>query len=144
MASADARVTSAHRFTPEAIETTWTVTRAAGAGELSADVSFPSWGRGARVVARMRDGSRRRVTGRPLALARVAAFEVRGARSGYVVVPRSAPRGATVFAYRPAPQSSAPEPGPSLCVSLARSARFKTMRLAVRIILGLSRTVGAD
>ena len=104
-------------------------------------MTFPSWGRGARVVAVLRDGTRRRVTGRPLAMRRVARFEIRGASSGYVVEPRALPRGATVRAARPAPQSSAPAPGPSLCVTLARRSRFTRLRLAVRIIPELSRTI---
>jgi hypothetical protein len=141
VASAAGRVTSAYRFTAQAIDVAWTVTRASEAGPLSAGVTFPSWGRGARVVAVLRDGSRRRVTGRPLALRDVARFEVRGARSGYAVVPRAVPSGATVRAARPAAQSSAPAPGPSLCVSLTRRERFGRVRLAVRIIPELSRTI---
>jgi len=134
VASAAGRITSAYRFTERAIDATWTVRRAGG---LRAGATFPSWGRGASVVARLRDGSRRRVSGRPLALSRVAAFEVRSASSGYLLVPRSAPRGATVRTVRPARQASAPAPGPSLRITFGR-------RLAVRLVPGDSRTVRAD
>ena len=142
--SAAGRVTSAYRFTARTIDVAWTVTRARGAGALSAGVTFPSWGRGARIVAVLRDGSRRRVTSRPLALRKVAAFEIRGASSGYRIVPRALPGGATVHTARPLPQSSAPAPGPSLCVSLARRARFDSLRFAARIVPELSRTVRSD
>ena len=128
------RITSAYRFTERAIDARWTVKRVAKA--LRAGATFPSWGREARIVARLRDGSRRRVTGRPLALARVAAFEIRSASSGYLVIPRGAPRDATVRAIRPAAQSSAPVPGPSLRVTFGR-------QLAVRLVPGLSRSVPA-
>jgi hypothetical protein len=144
VASAAGSVTSAYRFTARAIDATWTVTRAGTAGPLSAGATFPSWGRRGRIVAVLRDGSRRRVTGRPLALREVERFEVRSAHSGYVVIPAAMPGSATVRAVRPAAQSSAPAPGPSLCVMLARRARFGRVRLAVRIIPELSRTVETD
>lgn len=139
VASATARVTSAHRFTARAIETRWTITRTGG-GPLSADVTFPSWGRRARVIAVLRDGSRRRVTGRPLALPDVVSFEVIGRGSGYAVVPLARPAGAVARTVRPHAQSSAPAPGPSLSIGLARGSRFHRVRLAVRMIPGLSRT----
>ena len=134
VASAAGRITSAYRFTQRTIDARWTVKRAAHG--LRAGATFPSWGREARIVARLRDGSRRRVTGRPLALARVAAFEIRSASSGYVVIPRGASRGASVRAVRPAAQASAPAPGSTLRVTFGR-------RLAVRLVPGLSRTVSA-
>ena len=139
VASASARVTSAHRFSPRAIETRWTITRTGG-GPLTADVSFPSWGRRARVVAVLRDRSRRRMSGRPVALDEVASFEIAGRGSGYVVVPLSRPRGAVARQVRPAAQSSAPAPGPSLSIGLARGARFDRVGFSVRMIPGLSRT----
>jgi hypothetical protein len=132
VASAAGRIPSAYRFTERAIDARWTVRT-----RLRARATFPSWGREATVVARLRDGSRRRVTGRPLALARVKAFEIRSASSGYFVIPRGAPRGAIVQAVRPAAQASAPAPGASLRVSFAR-------KLRVRLVPGLSRSVRGD
>ena len=139
-ASAAARITSAHRFTPHTIETRWTITRAGGAGPLSADVTFPSWGWRAQVFARLRNGSRRRVTARPLALRSVASFEVAGGGSGYAIVPLTWPAGAVARTVRPAAQSSAPAPGPSLSIGLVRGSRFHRVGFAVRMIPGLSRT----
>jgi hypothetical protein len=144
VATAAGRVISAHRFTPRAIETRWTVTRTAGARPLSADVTFPSWGRHAHVIAVLRNGSRRALTGRPLALRDVVSFEVTGRRSGYVVVPMSRPAGAVARAARVAAQSSAPTPGPTLSITLERGTRFHRVRFAVRIIPGLSRTDPRD
>jgi hypothetical protein len=141
VASAAARVTSEHRFTARAIETRWTVRRSGAAGPLSAAVSFPSWGRRARIVARLRDGSRRTVTARPLALRDVASFEVAGRDSGYLIVLLTRPAGAVARIARPARQSSEPAPGPSLSIALARRSRFHRVRFGVRMIPGLSRTV---
>ena len=136
VASAAARVTSAHRFTATTIETRWTITREPRAGALSAGVTFPSWGRRGRFVAVLRDGSRRRVTRRPLALREVVSFEA----GGYVVVPLARPGGAVARTRRPAAQSSAPSPGPTLSIALARGSRFNRIRFAVRIVPRLSRT----
>jgi hypothetical protein len=140
VASTAARVISAHRFTARTIETRWTITRTGGSGPLSADVTFPSWGRRAQVFARLRNGARRRVGARPLALRGVASFEVAGRDSGYAIVPLTSPPGAVARTVWPGVQSSAPAPGPSLSVGLVRGRRFKRVCFAVRMIPGLSRT----
>ena len=54
---------------------------------------------------------------RPLALARIARLHVISERSGYVVTPRTRPRGAIVRRLRTRRQGSAPDPGPTLEVS---------------------------
>ena len=111
-----------HRFSAGSIETHWTVSGRRG----SSDVLFPSWGRRARVVAVRRDGSRTTVRRRPLALRHIAFLEVRSRRAGYVVVPlRRA--GVTARTLPVRPQSSAPQPGPTLAL------RFRRARMAVRL-----------
>ena len=137
--TAAARVTAAHRFTARAIETRWTVTRARAVASLSAAVTFPSWGTRARFVAVLHNGSRRRVTSDPVALRDVASFEVAGPGRGYTLIPLSRPVGATARTVQPGAQSSAPAPGPSLSIALGE--RLDGVRLAVRIIPELSRTI---
>jgi hypothetical protein len=144
VAAPRARVTATHRFTPREIATTWTVARRRGAGPLSADVQFPSWGADARVVAVLRDGTRRRLGGRALPLAKVDRFEVESERSGYAVIPLVRPARAVATLRRPAPQSSQPSPGPTLVVAVARRARFRHVRFAARIVPGLSHTIPPD
>jgi hypothetical protein len=110
-----------HRFTARFVETRWTVR---GPRE-TVDVLFPSWGRGARIVAVRRDGSRRTVR-RPMPLRRVAYLHVQSERSGYVAVPlRRA--GVVARALLTRPQSSAPRPGPTLAL------RVRGSRFAVRL-----------
>jgi hypothetical protein len=125
-----------HRFTRDWIQTSWSARRRAGAGRarFSADVLFPSWGgRAASVVAVLLDGSRVAVTSR-IALSSVAYLWVRSERSGYVVVPVSRPRGATVHTLRTSPQSSDPRPGPTAAIQLARASRFSRTALTVRLM----------
>jgi hypothetical protein len=124
-----------HRFRAAAIETTWSLRYRRGAvGRYRADVLFPSWGRGARVVAVARDGRRLQIGRSPVRLARVAAFCVESARSGYAIVPSGSAR-ATARLLRPAPQSSAPRPGPTLAVRIADGSTFAPVRLTVRLDL---------
>ena len=112
-------VTSRYRFTPGWIEGRWSVRRRS-AGPV--DVTFPSWGRDARVVALLRDGRHVTLSGRRLALARVRSLRVISRRGGYAVLPLARPRGATVRLLTTTPQSSAPSAGPTLAVALARAA----------------------
>lgn len=127
------RTRTTHRFAPRFIETRWTVRRLRGAGHYSADVLFPSWGRGARAYAVLRDG-RRVAVSRRIPLADVAYFHVASERSGYVVKPLSRPAGARAHALATHPQSSAPRPGPTLAIQLARASRFRSASLAVRLV----------
>ena len=133
------RAVTSHRFRPESIETRWSLTRLRGRARLSASVLMPSWGKGARVVAVLRDGSRVSVRARAVALARVARFEVLSRRSGYVVTPLTRPAGAVARVLIPSRQSSAPDPGPTLAVELARGASWRRASFAVRIVVGTRR-----
>jgi hypothetical protein len=110
------RAASAYRFRSAAIEGRWTVS-GARARAAHSGVTFPSWGRAAELVAELRDGRKVPVGSRPLALARVARLHIVSERSGYVVTPRTRPRGALVRRLRTARQDSAPNPGPTLEVS---------------------------
>ena len=53
---------------------------------------------------------------------------------GYVAVPMSRPRGATVHILPTSPQSSDPRPGPTAAIQLARYARFSRAALTVRLM----------
>ena len=126
-----------HRFTRDWIQTSWTATRRAGAGNAryTADVLFPSWGgREASIVAVLRDGTRVTVGTRLVPLSSIAYLWVRSERSGYVVVPASRPAGAGVHIMRPAAQSSDPRPGPTAAIQIARAARFNRATLSVRLM----------
>ena len=87
------RAVTSHRFTPSTIETRWLLERRYGRARLRADVLLPSWGRAARVVAVLRDGSRVSLRARAVRLARVRRFEIASADSGYTVVPLRRPSG---------------------------------------------------
>jgi hypothetical protein len=127
-----------HRFTKDWIQTNWTLTRRAGNARYTADVLFPSWkGEGtspASVVAVLSDGSRVTVGSRLIPLSRISYLWVRSERSGYVVVPASRPAGAGVHVVRPSAQSSAPKPGPTAAIQIARAAKFNRAALAVRLM----------
>jgi hypothetical protein len=122
-----------HRFTAGFVESSWSLRGSAGRQRYSVDVLFPSHGRGAQITAVLRDGSRLAVGDAPIAFDAVAHLYVRSARSGYVVVPGTAGAGVTARAIRPAAQSSAPDPGPSLAVGLARRWSFERLEFAARI-----------
>ena len=130
------RAVTAHRFTRDFIETSWRLDRLRGHARLHADALMPSWGgESARVVAVLRDGSRVRVGAHAVALARVRHFEIVSRHSGYTVTPRRRPPGAVARVLLPARQSSAPDPGPTLAVELARGASWRRATFAVRIVI---------
>ena len=81
----------------------------------------------------LKDGSRATVGDTRIPLARVARLEVASRYGGYTVTPLTRPAGAAVHVMRPAPQSSAPDPGPTLAVQLERSARFSRTAFTARI-----------
>jgi hypothetical protein len=126
-----------HRFTKDWIQTNWTLTRRAGNARYTADVLFPSWkGDGtspASVVAVLSDGTRATVGSRLIPLSRISYLWVRSERSGYVVVPTTRPAGAGVHVIRPSAQSSAPKPGPTAAIQIARAQKFNRAALAVRL-----------
>ena len=119
-----------HRFTPSFVETAWSARRASGSARQTVDVLFPTGSRGASVVAEMRDGSVERVGSVRMALRDVARFRV----GGYVVVPRSRPRGATVHVLHPHPQPSAPTPGPTLAIQLVRAGHARSVAFRARVL----------
>ena len=129
------RAVTSHRFRARSIETRWALQRLRGRARLSASVLLPSWGRRSRVVAVLRDGSRVSPRARAVALARVARFEVLSRRSGYVVTPRRRPPGAVARVLIPSRQSSAPDPGPTLAVELARGGTWRRASFAVRLVV---------
>jgi hypothetical protein len=130
----DFRAVTSHRFTGAFIDTYWRLVRLRGRARLRADVTFPSWGRHARVSALLRDGTRVRISaGREVALDTVVRFEIASARSGYAVAPLRRPPGAIAHVILPARQSSQPDPGPTLAIEFARGARWSRARFAARI-----------
>jgi hypothetical protein len=99
------------------------VRRRAGTRRYRAEVRFPSWGAGAQVLAVHADGSRVPVGRAALPLAGVDYLYVRSERSGYVVVPRRLPGGATARLLHVRAQPSAPDPGPTLALRVGRGSR---------------------
>jgi len=127
------RATTAHRFTPSSIETRWRLDRRYGRARVSASVLLPSWGRAARVVAVLRDGTRVSLRAGAVRLARIARFDVESERGGYTAVPLRRPVGAVARTLHPSRQSSAPDPGPTIAIELARGATWRRARFGVRI-----------
>ena len=123
--------TTRHTFTARTITTRWTVR--GGSRRGSVDVLFPSWGRRATVTAVLRDGTRMRVGSTRIALSRIGSFEIRSRDAAYTVVPVSRPAGATAHLIATRRQSSAPDPGPSLGIQLARAKAVRTVAFAARI-----------
>ena len=109
-----------HRFRADHIETRWTIEpRRRARGRWSLEVLFPSTGSEATITA----------NGRPLdELGDVRWLHVASAESGYVIVPLDPV--ARVRLIQPAPQDSAPDPGPTLAIALGR---LRPLRFAVRI-----------
>jgi hypothetical protein len=137
MSTSALRVTVSHRFTPDWIQSWWTVARRSGSARYSADVLFPSW-RGAdgfaSAVAVLRSGETVTVGSKLIPLSSIAYLWVRSADSGYVVVPASRPSGAGVHVLRASAQSSDPKPGPTLAVQIERSERFDRAAFSARIM----------
>jgi hypothetical protein len=121
-----------HRFTHDWIETRWTVTRRGGDGRYGAEVMFPSWGHDARLTPLGPDGKALKLRA-GMSLKGVAGFHIESADAGYVVVVRSAPKGATVALRSPGRQPSAPRPGRTLCLRIAERRAFTRASAVVRI-----------
>ena len=97
-------ISTRHRFRPDHVETHWTID---APRRWTVEALFPSTGAGATITAH------------------AGWFHVQSEESGYVVVPlRDAPRYRLI---QPAPQDSAPNPGPTLAI------RVRVRRFAVRI-----------
>ena len=131
--TATLRARTSHRFTAEFIESSWSLHRRAGHGRYTVAVGFPSWGAGAIIEAVLRDGSRIAVGSERLQLGEIDHFLVRSEFSGYVVELRDQPADGTARSARPAAQSSAPDPGPTLVVELARNSRLSSAALTARL-----------
>ena len=102
-------ITTRHRFTRDAIDETWIVRRR-GRGYANVVLQLPSWGRDARPRAA---GPRRIV---------LSGYEVRLGRAHGRI--RTVPT---------TPQSTDPDPGPTLELTLAGGRRFNAVRLRARI-----------
>jgi hypothetical protein len=113
VSGADASITAVHRFGERFIETVWTIHRH---GEAIVEAQFPT-DRGTRIEAILRDGTARRVGSGWMSTDDVERFEL-GAYS--VVVDGSRAR-----ALRVAPQSTSPQPGPTLVVRVGTASRVR-------------------
>jgi hypothetical protein len=130
--SSTARIRTRHHFRRDWIESEWTIFPRAGGRRQTARVLFPSWGAHATVTAVLADGRRVRMHSGQLALAGVRWFDVQGKDTGYVVVPRGRVPGKARLLH-PAPQSSAPDPGPTLALEVLRRQRARLRRVTVRV-----------
>jgi hypothetical protein len=119
MEGRDATVTARHRFTERFIDTVWTIQRHA---DVIVEAQFPSYGRGTVIEAIHRDGTATRLGASWVALDDVERFEL----GGYAVIVD----GARARALRVAPQSTAPQPGPTLVVRVG-DARVVRARMAL-------------
>jgi hypothetical protein len=134
-------VTVRHRFTPEYVESRWTVAR--GRRRLLAEALFPSWGGvAARIVAVLADGTVAELAaGAGLSAAGVRYFHLAGPRGGYVLMLSG---GGRATARRVARQASAPRPGPTLVVTVpgrtlrARIAPAATLERAAEVAARLA------
>ena len=136
-------VGTTHKFTPAHVETRWSVVRKLRE-RYTVDVLFPSWGKTARVEAVLRGGRRvilaqSKAKRRKVSLRDVVYFYLAGEETGYVVVPTGRRPRATAHILKPGAQSSAPRPGPTLAVQLARGRKFRRLGLSVRIAPAASR-----
>jgi hypothetical protein len=68
-----------------------------------------------------------------VALKHVERFEIESERSGYTVVPLSRPAGAVARLLPTARQSSAPDPGPTLAIDIARGAAWRRATFGARL-----------
>jgi hypothetical protein len=108
-------ITTRHRFTARAIDETWTVRRRHGHGYAKVVLQLPSWGRSSQPRAVLARGGR---------VSRVAlsgyTVTVRGVRGPVRVVPTTR-------------QSTDPDPGPTVELTLASGRRFRTATVTARI-----------
>jgi hypothetical protein len=129
----DAR--STYTFRRSSILGTWLV-RGLTRRPRSAEVLFPSTGgTDAAVWAILRDGTAVRVVS-PRPVKGVAGFWVQSEHSGYAVVPVDRVKGSVAQIIQPAPQKSAPDPGPTLSIRLTRRLiRKRPIRFSARIVI---------
>jgi hypothetical protein len=119
------RITTSHRFRHGSIDERWAVRCGGGCAARSVEVHLPTRA-GSTIEGVLRDGSRVALDA-PRPLADVARLEL----GGYSATPTHAPPGAVVAAVATKPQRTAPAPGPTLAIRLARvSAPTLGLRLA--------------
>jgi hypothetical protein len=128
-------VTTRHRFTADAIDETWTVRRIHGRGYASVVAQFPSWGATASAEAILAGGEVVPVVvgGPPLPLEVVRELRIAGKEGGYDVELMRVAHG-TLRAVPTTPESTNPDPGPTLELTFAVGERFATARLSARIV----------
>lgn len=80
------------------------------------------------------DGRSVPVGAEPIPLELVSYFHIRSSASGYVVVPTQRPSGALAHSIPVTAQWSAPNPGPSLVVTMAAAQRFESVSLTARVV----------
>lgn len=127
IASGGVRVSTAHRFTADAIATRWRMRCAGGCGRRTLTVHFPTSGRAALRAVRGDGAVVRIAQGRPVAATGVTSLRL---GRGYVVHLGPVARGAVLARVRTRSQPSNPAPGPTLAVRLPPGSRA----LAVRVI----------
>ena len=128
-----ASIVSRHRFRSAFAESRWSVVpHADGRFAHTVRVTFPSWGKNARITAVLHDGTRLEVGKQRIATRHVAWFHVDGADGGYVIVPMSPSLPGLVRVLRPKPQRSAPHPGPTLVLELLAHRRLRRLTATFR------------
>lgn len=131
-------IRATNAFSAGHIVSTWQVRRGSNRSALNVEAHFPSYGTGGTITAVTTGGRSVRLTAAngSIDLSQVAYFWVKsaGPETGYVVVPRSYPSGASTEVVKPSVQQAAPLPGPTLVIQMARSNRsFKQQTLQVAI-----------
>jgi hypothetical protein len=127
-------LTTRHHFDATGITESWTVRRRIGRTRYTVSVLTPSWGATGAIAAQLRDGRLvALVPGTRVALRDVARFRVLSDRGGYWLTPLGRIRRGVATAMAVAPQRSAPVPGPTLRITLARASGFRRVALRARI-----------
>ncbi len=128
-------VRTRHRFTADAVETSWRVLPAHDQDDPhDVGLLFPSTGADAAVTAVLRDGRRLTLTEASTPkLADIAWLHLGGRDCGYVVVVRSRALPGTARISRPRAQSSAPQPGPTVVFELLHDRALRPLVACVRV-----------
>jgi hypothetical protein len=121
-------ITTRHRFTSSSIGETWTIKRRKGHADAIVVLQLPSWGAATVPRAVLAGGGRVPIRDRPLPLAKIRRLDL----SGYSVRLRA--RHGSVRAVATSPQSTDPDPGPTLELALAAGRRFRHAGLRAQIV----------
>ena len=136
------RIHTRHRFGPDAIQAAWRVTCHGPCGPWDVELDLPTWGAGATIDVVRRDGATVRLAGPGAVPAAVALADVRrielGGRdgAGYTATPVAGTDRGVLAIVRPAPQRTAPDPGPTLTLRLLEDAPVRELELALRLVPG--------